>query len=223
MDEKVAKYTIYLNSVKNILDKYFDNQKEYIKCRQKCSYCCENGAFPASEIEYSYFKLGFDTLNPKIKTALKTKSLQIYEQRFIYMQKGGDIFDFTYSCPFLVEKQCIVYDHRPLVCRINGLMSYEYNEDGQIDAQKINMPDCTSVGLNYAEVWDVNLKTISEEKAKNLGKRAMPKAFMTSYSKLLDELEVIGYGDIRMLFEWILLDIPNYKKIFEQIQNKNQT
>lgn len=222
MEEKVAKYTIYLNSVKNILDKYFEDQKEYIKCRAKCSYCCEGGAFPASEIEYSYVKLGFDALNVRIKSMLRAKSLQIYERRFIHMQQGRDIFDFTYSCPFLIEKQCAVYNHRPLICRIHGIMNYEFTEEGQIDTQKVNMPCCTPIGLNYAEVWDVNTKSISEEKAKSLGKKTMPKVFTTSYSKLLDEMEAIGHGDIRMLFEWILLDIPDYQQIIEQIKSKKR-
>lgn len=219
MNEKLAKYTIFLNSVENILQKYFEEQKEYIKCSAGCSYCCESGSFPASEIEYSFVKEGFNKLDKDTKKKIRIKSLNLYEKRYIHLQKGRDIFDFTYQCPFLENKNCLVYEYRPVICRIHGLITCEYSKESA-ELQKANMPCCTPIGLNYAEVWDDNLKIISTEKAKLLGKKIMPKIYPVSYSKLLDELQEIGYGDIRMLFEWVLLDIPNYQEIIDKIKNK---
>ena len=219
MDSKLAKYTIFLNSVENILQKYFDAQKEYIKCRPECSYCCESGSFPASELEFNYLKQGFKKLDKETKNLLRKKSLNLYKKRYSHLQQGGDIFDFEYKCLFLNRKKCLLYDYRPLICRVHGLMSYAF-EDGSINPQKVNMPSCTPIGLNYANVFDEKSKTVSLEKAKNLNMKVPPKIYSINYSKLLDELKEINldYGDIRMLFEWILLDIPNYQEFIDKIK-----
>jgi|GEM_PF-410302 len=218
MDEtKLAKYTIFLNSVENILQKYFEEQKEYIKCAPKCSHCCESGSFPASEVEFAFVRQGIKTLDEKTQKELKLKCLELYEKRHIYLQQGKDIFEFTYKCPFLLNKTCLVYDYRPLVCRIHGLMSYSYTEEG-VNSQKIELPCCTELGLNYAEVYNKTLKTVSQEKAKQLNKKVPPRVYPIGYSKLLEEFGNIGYGDIRMLFEWVLLDIPNYQELINKIK-----
>lgn len=220
MNEKLAKYILVLNSIENIIQKYIQEQKEYIKCSKNCSYCCESGAFPTSKIEFSFVKQGISKLDPESRKKIKAKTIELYEKRHIHLQQGKDIFDFTYECPFLDKKKCLIYEYRPIICRIHGLMNYEQSEESS-DSMKVNMPCCTEIGLNYAEVWDKEKKVVSEEKAKQLNKQIMPRVYPIGYSKMLDELNEIGHGEIRMLFEWVLLSIPKYEEIIEKIKAKH--
>ena len=53
-----------------------------------------------------------------------------------------------YKCPFLINSMCCVYRYRGLVCRTHGLAWYDEDEN------KIRLPYCVNMGLNYAKVFD---------------------------------------------------------------------
>ncbi len=89
------------------------------------------------------------------------------------MKKGG-------ACPFLVNKECSVYEYRPIICRVHGL-SY-LKDDIAI------VPYCVNSGLNYAEVFEdgeIRIEPIKE----NLNTPVVLKDF--------------DYGEIRSLYDWL--------------------
>ena len=219
MNEKIKQYIIFLNTINNILEKYFEEQKEYIKCMPGCAYCCNEGHYPTSEIEFNYLKPGFKELDKEVRKSIKIKAVKLYKKRLIHLNKGNDIFKFTYECPFLHENKCLVYDYRPIVCRTHGLITTTFTEESG-DTPEVHMPACTVDGLNYADVYDEKSKNLSDEKIKKLNKKNPPKIYSAGYSRLLDELKDVGYGDIRMLFEWVLLDIPNHQDIIAKIKKE---
>ena len=47
------RYEIFLYTLNKELQKMFDNQAEFIKCKEGCSYCCEQGEYPFSELEFN--------------------------------------------------------------------------------------------------------------------------------------------------------------------------
>ena len=54
---KLELYKKYLNTIQSFLDKYFEDQKEYICCQKGCAHCCEKGAYPYSQIEFDYLMI----------------------------------------------------------------------------------------------------------------------------------------------------------------------
>jgi len=65
--EDFTKYKRYLNTINEVLKGYFENQKEYICCQKGCAYCCENGQYPLSQLEFNYLLLGFFKLDMKVQ------------------------------------------------------------------------------------------------------------------------------------------------------------
>jgi Fe-S-cluster containining protein len=199
------------------LEKYFYDQQEYIKCKPGCSYCCETGHFPVSEIEYSYLQLGVKSLNNGVKHNLNRKVLTLYRERFTHLEQGKDIFDFSYKCPLLENALCLVYEYRPIICRTHGLITSTYIDDNKT-SQKYQMPSCVEKGLNYADVWDKQMKMVSTIFAKTLQKKVLPEIYELGFSTILDDFKKINHGDIRMIFEWILLDIPDCHELIAFIK-----
>ena len=74
-----------------------------------------------------------------------------------------------------------------------------------------------SLGLNYSDVYDKETRQFSTEKAISLGIKATPKIYDLSYSVLMKDAGDIDFGDVRMLFEWILMDIPNYEELLKKL------
>ena len=44
----LTRYEKFLEKFDKRLDKYFEEQCEYVKCKMGCSYCCEVGEYPFS-------------------------------------------------------------------------------------------------------------------------------------------------------------------------------
>lgn len=113
------------------IEKYFEEQKEYICCEAGCSECCEKGDYPVTEEELTVLMLAYSKLenSQKIRVQNNIKS----------MEKGG-------ACPFLLDKLCSVYPYRPMICRIHGLAYLTKNNI-------VKVPYCANSGKNYAKVY----------------------------------------------------------------------
>lgn len=133
----LERYKNFLKILDKRLEKYFDDQCEFIKCKLGCSACCEVGEFPLSRLELEYLMSGFIKLPPDIQKIIKKeiKQLKIKQPKM-------------YKCPFLIQGKCALYQYRPIVCRTHGLAWFDE------DAEKIRLPYCVNKGLNYAKVFD---------------------------------------------------------------------
>lgn len=189
MKNKLTQYVEFLKSLDSRLSGYFEEQKEYIKCAEKCSYCCENGNYPLSELEFELLKVGISKLDRVEIKLILHKALQISE-------KG----EKSYKCPFLKDNLCLVYKYRPLVCRSYGLLVKNIRNAKEV----YELPGCMGIGLNYSEVWDNERKLFSKEKIVKLKYKTAPKIYDVGYFMVLKELEQIGYGEVKKLYEWLL-------------------
>lgn len=205
-NEELIKYEQILLLVTQKLDSYFENQKEYIYCKAGCNICCKNSYYPTSELEYKYVKIYLNKLNNETKELINKKALNILDQRKEFIKTNSNIMEFNYECPFLINEKCCIYSHRPLVCRSYGLIYHEYNEPN-----KTFIPYCTHSGLNYSNIYNTKTKKIDLVKSKNYNNP--PQIYNTSYSSLMKMFENFNFGDIRMLYEFIILDIPDYKTL----------
>ena len=195
--EDFAKYKRYLNTISDILNNYFENQKEYICCQKGCAHCCERGQYPISQLEFNYLLLGFFKLDMKEQQSV-IKRIQALKEEY---SKCENKEKFMYRCPFLSEnKICTVYEFRALICRVFGL--FTLHESGTM-----SIPFCHSVGLNYSKVYDSINKKFDYEKVKELGYKEEPTFHRTNLKMLMSpeffEDEPLNFGEIKSLIDWL--------------------
>lgn len=195
----IEKYETYLELIESrLLKKYFEQQKDYIFCKEGCSSCCESGQYPFSGLEYKYAMQAYEALDEQQKKIIQDKVKKIKKVR------GNDeLKDFMYECPFLIDKKCSIYNNRGIICRTHGLLFFLTDKDGN---RSNKIPDCANYGLNYSNVYDDEKKTISQELWEKSGIETEPVAYNISLKTLLNngatkELE-LEFGEEKALIDW---------------------
>lgn len=193
----LEKYKMYLNTVQQYFDKYFNDQKEYICCKPGCSHCCKKGAYPCSRLEFDYLMLGFFQLSMKEQQEIITK-IQALKEEYKDVENKNKIL---YECPFLNKKgACSVYDFRPLICRTFGLLIADSSD-------KLNVPFCRTLGLNYSKVYNPERKVIDKDLVDKYNYKVTPKAYPINLKNLLDKNFLqdndFEFGEIKSLIEWL--------------------
>lgn len=192
-------YEKYLKLVESkLLNKYFSQQKDYIFCKEGCDFCCKNGEYPFSDLEFKYLMLGFEFLDENTKSIIRSNVSNLKEQKKQSTQKP-----FVYECPFLINKRCSVYNHRGLICRTHGLLFFSIDDDGKV---KNKMPYCVNLGLNYSNVYDKETKMISQELWDKSKIETEPVAHNISLKALMknDAVQYLGleFKELRALIDW---------------------
>ncbi len=182
----ITRYREYLKFLDNKLTKMFEAQKPFIKCQKGCAYCCKEGEYPVSELEYINMMFYYNELEDSIKD-------KINENISTLLKKHREKL---YECPFLINNQCSIYPARAIICRTFGLISYD-------DKDKKRIPFCVNLDLNYANVYDKNLKQIVTEVFKgheplayNIGRK-----FLRG-PKIEKEFDIF-FGEDKPLVEWL--------------------
>lgn len=196
----IPNYNLFLQLLQKKIDKFFDNQKEYIECKEGCGLCCKNAQFPFTEIEFQFLLNGFFKLEEKLQMKIMEKIEQIINDKQTFLTENPE-GKFLYDCPFLIDNKCSVYFFRGIVCRTFGLMSFDPNSE-----EKSKVPFCAFKGLNYSKVIDAETKIVSEDKYLALGFKNEPIAFNIKYKNLLDKEyeDSFGFkfGDAKPLIDW---------------------
>lgn len=168
------RYEIFLYTLNKELQKMFDNQAEFIKCKEGCSYCCEKGEYPFSELEFNYLIEGYKQLDSNTKKIIKENIKQINKEK----SKNTDKI-FMHKCPFLIDKRCSVYNNRGIICRTFGLLC-EHN-DG-----RLTIPFCHEYGLNYAQLYDKELGQLIDERDGIKLSKTEPAAFRIERDNIMN-------------------------------------
>ncbi len=196
----IEKYEKYLEIVGSYLDKYFEQQKPYIHCKEGCSFCCECGEYPFTKLEMHYLMSGFLKLDEKTKDKIRQKISNLKEEKQKALEKSEK---FLYECPFLIDKKCSVYDYRGIICRNYGLMTMFESKEKK---ETFQIPYCAEEGLNYSIVFDKKRGTISKKMWEKSGIEQEPLSYNVGLNYLLDneftqELN-IDFGDQLSLIDW---------------------
>lgn len=192
MDDKTNKFKNYENFLSVVgrdLNKIFEFQKEYIHCKQGCSYCCRKGDYPISKIEYEYLMEGFDRLDNKLKAQIKEN-----------IKKTKQENQESYTCPFLIDNSCSLYNYRPLVCRTFGVLT----EDSSGNP---SFPFCATKGLNFSEIYDKEKKHLSAELVEKNHFKIFPKIFRLNNKVIMNlplakELN-IDFGEAKKMIDFL--------------------
>ena len=141
----ITRYRKYLETLDTKLSQMFEKQAPFIKCKKGCAYCCKDGEFPMSELEYINIMLKYDELEYELKEKVDSNINKLLKSSKTKL----------YECPFLIDNSCSVYDARCIICRTLGLISYYKNEYSKI-------PFCVDLDLNFAEVYDKESQKITK-------------------------------------------------------------
>lgn len=182
----IERYNRYLDVIDVKLAEMFKQQAPFIKCKIGCAYCCREGDYPVSELEYTNMMLYYSELDGNLKGAINEKISSLLEKdRKKY-----------YECPFLIKGICSVYPVRPLICRIFGLISYN-------DKGRKKIPFCVNLGLNYSEVFDETTSKIigcakdgTEPCAYNIDRKFLRR-------REVEEIFNIFFGEDKSLIDWL--------------------
>ena len=195
-------YLLYLGYITQKIQKFFEEQKEYIYCSKGCAKCCKKAQFPYSEIEFKLIFEGLKALEPNIRQTVLDKVDNIIRDKQKHNEENPDK-KFRYDCPFLINDICTVYYYRGLVCRTFGVMTFKPNTD---EIPKI--PFCAYEGLNYSKVIDAVNNKISDEKYQKECFKQEPKAYNIDYETLISEEVAKGFGfefgEVKPLIEWFI-------------------
>ena len=190
-------YKKYLNSISVVLNKYFEDQKEYICCKKGCFHCCEYGAYPFSELEYKFMIIGFMTLDTNSKLEI-LHNIKLLKDQYHNL---GNKENFYHTCPFLKRnKECSIYEYRGIICRTFGLIT-------QLKDGTFTLPFCCDLDLNYSKVYNSKTKKIDYKKVQEYGYKVKPNAYRTSLGTIMSEEifkeDPINFGEIKPLIEWL--------------------
>lgn len=132
-DEKGA-FKIHLDRLDHL---YSDMDERYRKvaaqyefyCRGCEDNCCRTTFYHHTVVEYLYLKAGFLNLDMKTRTAVLKRA------QTVNAQPAAGLY-----CPVCQDDRCLLYDCRPMICRLHGI------------AHELRRPDgCVNQGPGCAE------------------------------------------------------------------------
>lgn len=137
MNDILDQYGTLLQEVDQWFDACIARHSRAIACHHGCSECCR-GLFDITLLDALYLKRGFDLLPASVQQAVQVKAAgrlhnlttlwpdfarpwtlnHIPEEQWDLMMPEDD----ETPCPLLSEQgACLVYAHRPMTCRLNGI------------------------------------------------------------------------------------------------------
>ena len=159
MNDLLDRYGELLREVDGWFQRCLDQHPDLIACRNGCSECCR-GLFDITLLDALFLKRGFDELPEPQKAGLVRSAIGRLQQlshlnpAFIepWLLNGIPESDWDVlmpeedetPCLLLSESgECLVYDSRPMTCRLNGIPLIDVSGEELFDEW------CT---LNFTEV-----------------------------------------------------------------------
>ena len=197
-DGQFEDYFNFIMMLQNKINKHFENQKEYIHCKEGCDMCCSEGQYPCSELEFEFLKIGFSLLDESTKQQI-FENIDKLKKDFANF-KGEK---FLYACPFLINHRCSVYNFRMIICRTFGLPFF-VEENGK---NRLKVPFCVERGLNYSEVYDAKKNIFTTELFKKMGYKNEPLASNFGLDFIINKLGTesmkLDFGEEKTLVDWL--------------------
>jgi len=136
-DNILQRYGDLLVQVDRWFTSCLDTYPDQIRCGQGCSGCCR-GLFDITLLDAWYLQLGFCMLPQATQAAIRDEAAQRLASMRQYWPEFAEPYLLNYRpeadwdmlmpdedetpCVFLDDAgRCLVYDHRPMTCRLHGI------------------------------------------------------------------------------------------------------
>lgn len=118
--------------VKEFEESLSKEAKSLSHCQAGCSRCCYTDLSIFS-LEADHIRSWFNNLSEAAKHSLKSS----WEKPLTTTENfHGDV---VYSCTFLLDERCTIYEARPLICRTQGLaFSFKVEDKSMLDICPLN-------------------------------------------------------------------------------------
>ena len=97
--------------------------------------CCRTRFYHYTLVELLYLKSGLDTLAPTLQTCIRDRAAQACRQ-MAAIEPHGVVERVI--CPLNEQGRCVLYLHRPMICRLHGIPHELQRPDGR----KVTGPGC---------------------------------------------------------------------------------
>ena len=89
--------------------------------------CCLTRFYHHTFLEYFYVSKGYETLDPENQAAVAQRASEVCAKTAEADEKGEKV---RLMCPLNACGLCLLYDYRPMICRLHGI-SHELHRPGQ--------------------------------------------------------------------------------------------
>jgi len=126
-----APFFIRLQKIYSNMDEQYRQTAEYygFNCRGCDDNCCMTLFFHHTYLEFFYLMEGIDALPPDIRESLFEKAKDANKKTAEMEKKRAA---FRLMCPLNVDGLCLLYDRRPMICRMHGIPHELKTPGGQI-------------------------------------------------------------------------------------------
>ena len=91
--------------------------------------CCLTRFYHHTHIEYLYLRQGFHYLTPDLRREIRQRAAEVRCETAALEKTGGSI---RLMCPLNAEGLCLVYPHRPMICRLHGPAHELHRPGGEV-------------------------------------------------------------------------------------------
>ncbi len=132
MDFKTEIMSVFFKQLKLIYSAMDDTYKKVtdsygFNCRGCNDNCCMTRFYHHTYLEYFFLIEGFNSLGGNVKKAAAEKAADIIGKVMDRDNKGEPV---RLMCPLNFKGLCILYDYRPMICRLHGI-PHELRRPGQ--------------------------------------------------------------------------------------------
>ncbi len=137
LSDSVDAYLVRLKSVYQHMDAAYDTvAKEHeFQCMGCEENCCYSTFYHHTLVEYLYLKKGFDLLSEEVKIRIRDKAESDNQIREASQENR---VPFKLMCPANQDDRCLLYEYRPMICRLHGIAHQLKRQDGS----SIEGPGC---------------------------------------------------------------------------------
>ncbi len=200
----VERYEHLIKKADNTFEETAEKYKEYVQCALHCADCCY-AMFGLFLIEAFCIKQEFDKLPSDIITAalerakkadqdLKDVELQLRKEKEESESKSSKhhLSRIRIRCPLLDENdECIVYEHRPLTCRVYGIPTSirgKAHVCGKSKFERGKYYPVYNLDEAYQELYYLSRQLLGWKGSQNLDKASLLLSVSKSISTPTDEL-----------------------------------
>lgn len=91
--------------------------------------CCRTRFYHHTHLEYLYLRQGFRRLSRDLRRDIRQRAAEVRRETALLEKTGGPI---RLMCPLNAEGLCLLYPHRPMICRLHGLAHELHRPDLEV-------------------------------------------------------------------------------------------